>query len=271
MPDPIAFEIFGITVRWYGVMIALGITTAFILAYKLCLVRGYSPDTLMDIFIVAVPFGIIGARLYYVIFMWDYYSQNLSSIFAIWNGGLAIHGGIIAGIIAIAIYMKYKNENLMQWLDVLAPAVLIAQAIGRWGNFFNQEAYGDITDVPWAMYIDGAMRHPTFLYESIWNIIGTVILVYVFLKVVHKRGDIAALYFIIYSTGRFFIESLRTDSLTIGEPLTGVMYDICNAIGLVTETGELRTAMLVSLLGVVLGILLLVFNRVSSTFGATKN
>lgn len=241
MPDSgVALQIGSLTIRWYGILICSGMALAFLWAYKMTKQRGFSVDDLINLFLWAIPCGIIGARLYYVIFQWPYYAEHLSDIFRTWKGGMAIHGGVIAGVLVVFLYSRYKKQSFRQWGDILSPGVILAQGIGRWGNFFNQEAYGYVTDVPWAMYIDGAYRHPTFLYESIWDIAGFAILAVLCWKGKGKKGDILAGYFIWYSVGRFFIEQLRTDSLMLG---------------------PLRVAVLVSAVGVLLGLVLLWYNR----------
>ena len=181
------------------------------------------PDAILDFILISLPLAIIGARLYYVVFDWSYYaSQPPSEVFAIWHGGLAIYGGLITGAIVLFVFSYYRAINPLDFLDIAAPGVMIAQAIGRWGNFVNQEAYGKIVShlnylpnfIQQQMYIDGAYRVPTFLYESVWNLLGFILIMSVrrqphFLK----RGDITFFYLIWYGCGRFVIEGMRTDSL----------------------------------------------------------
>ncbi len=237
----IAFQIGSLTVRWYGIMIVTGIVAAIFIAAMLAKRKAIDIDHLLNIALLAVPFGILGARAYYVIFEWPYYSQHPNEILATWKGGLAIHGAIIAGGLAIFCYVLRKKHSFRVWGDILTPGLILAQAVGRWGNYFNQEAYGYETTVPWAMFIDGAYRHPTFLYESIWDAVGFVLLLVLWQAwKKRKNGDIMACYMIYYSLGRFVVESFRTDSLMLG---------------------PFRVAMLISLVGVVLGALLLYFNR----------
>jgi len=211
--DRAAFTLFGIDVMWYGVIIAAGLLLGIILSLKECRRIGFSEDTLIDFLLTVIPVGIICARLYYVAFTWDDYSQNLVEIINIRHGGLAIHGGLFGGIIAGLIFCKIRKINFFRIIDIIAPPVILAQAIGRWGNFVNQEAHGGPTNLPWGIMVNGVKVHPTFLYESLGNIIIFFFLVW-YRK--HKRkneGEVFALYLMLYSVVRFFVEGLRTDSL----------------------------------------------------------
>ncbi len=212
----VAIEIGPFTIHWYAILINLGIVFAIVLARAQAKSQGLNPDTAYDITLVALPIGIIGARLWYVAFNLPYYLDNPGQIFQPWLGGLAIHGGLIFGILAGYIYTKIKKIDFLSWADIAAPGIAIAQAVGRWGNYINQEAYGYETNLPWAIFVDGAYRHPTFLYESIWNIILASILIYILRSKRKYKGQIIILYGIGYSIGRFWIEGLRTDSLMLG-------------------------------------------------------
>ena len=214
--DPIAFEIGPIAVRWYGVLISMAIGLGIVLAYRECMRQRIDPDHALTISIFAIPAALIGSRLYFVAFNWDYYSLHPGVILATWQGGLAIHGGVIGGVLAGYFVVRKYNLNFWKMADIFAPSIILGQAIGRWGNYFNQEAYGFITDVPWAMYIAGAYRHPTFLYESIWNIGVFAYLMYLRYQPRTKQGEIFTNYIILYSIGRLGIEFFRTDSLMIG-------------------------------------------------------
>lgn len=178
-------------------------------------------DIIADLLIFVLPAAIIGARAYYVLHKWDYYSQHTDEIIKVWNGGIAIYGAIIASALVIMIYSKIKKIDMLSLLDLGAISLLIGQSIGRWGNFFNAEAYGTTTDLPWGMVIrksiqtTGAAVHPTFLYESIWNAIGFVIL-HNYSKKRKFKGEMTLLYIAWYGLGRAFIEGLRVDSLMIG-------------------------------------------------------
>ncbi len=246
--DPIAFNIFGLTIRWYGILISIGMMVGIILANYTCKLKNLDYDEFLNIVLISFPIAIIGARAYYVIFEFNQYKDNLIEVFNIRQGGLAIHGGIIFGMIAALIYTRYKKENLLEFADVAAPSIIIAQAIGRWGNFFNSEAHGGpvtqgfISKFPDfiqnGMLIEGVYYHPTFLYESIWNVMVCLVLIYLLTKTL-KRGTVFFSYIGLYSLGRFFIEGLRTDSLMFG---------------------DLRVAQLISLAGIALWVIFLVIN-----------
>lgn len=216
--DPIAFSLGPIEVRWYGILIAGAVLTGTVIAMRETEKQGLNPDTFLNIIIVSLPSAIIGARLYYVIFNWEYFSRNLAEIPATWHGGLAIHGGLIGALLAAYLMIKKYDLNFWQIGDIAAPSIILGQAIGRWGNFFNQEAYGyeaDPARIPWAMYIDGAYRHPTFLYESLWNIGVFIFLIWLKRRRGLKYGDVFLMYGILYSVGRFIVEGFRTDSLML--------------------------------------------------------
>lgn len=214
--DPIAFNIFGIAIRWYGILISAGMILATIVMMKRAKFYSIDPDRTIDFALFVIPVGVVGARIYYVIFNWSYYQGDLVKIMNIRSGGLAIHGGLITGVLFAILLCKLWNIRALNILDLGMPAVAIAQAIGRWGNYFNQEAYGATTNLPWAISVNGQLVHPTFLYESIWNF-----LLFLFLIWYEKRrkfeGEIFLLYAMLYSFARFFIEGLRVDSLMLGE------------------------------------------------------
>ena len=214
-PDPIAFTIGSLDIRWYGILIGTGFILAILLCYRRAPSHGIKPDHILDFAIWMIPFSIIGARLYYVIFEWDYYAGDIGKILDIRSGGLAIHGGLIAGILVAFFVCRHYKINFIELADLVFPAVALAQAIGRWGNYFNSEAHGGPTDLPWAIYADGEFVHPTFLYESIW-----CFLLFIFLIHLDKKrsfpGQISCLYGMLYSVERAFVEQLRTDSLMIG-------------------------------------------------------
>ena len=249
-PGPIALEIGSFSIRWYGLLIASAIILGTFLAQKLAQIRGVDPDTVGDMVIWLVIGAIPCARLYYVLFEWHrFQSQPWYKAFAIWEGGIAIHGAIIGGAIAGILFCKRQKISIWLMADIIMPAVILGQAIGRWGNFFNSEAFGAPTDLPWKLLIPLNRRppelvnfsyfHPTFLYESLWNLGVFALLIFVFTRVPKIRiGTITMLYAIAYSIGRFWIEGLRTDSLMVG---------------------VLRTAQIISLVSILLGILGLVW------------
>lgn len=211
------FSIGSFHIRWYGLIIAAGLILAVI--YGCCSAKrfGITSDKLLNCVIVGTITGIVGARLYYVLFRWDYYSQDLASIFAINEGGLAIYGGIIGALIGGLIVAKITKMNIPGLLDVATLGFLIGQGIGRWGNFFNQEAYGTVTDLPWRMMSEGTNMqavHPCFLYESLWCLLGFVILHFISKTRIRKYyGQIALMYMVWYGFERAIVEGLRTDSL----------------------------------------------------------
>ncbi len=210
------FDNFG--VYWYGIIIGIGLTMAIVLAFREFKRTGKSTDDLIDFLLFAVPLGIVGARLYYVVFRWDYYSKHLGDIIAIWKGGLAIYGGVIAGIIIAIIFCKIKKINFLWFADIASAGLFIAQSIGRWGNFVNGEAYGGATDLPWGMVVNSVGPvHPTFLYESLWNLFGFIISYFVIYRFVKEHGVGFSFYLMWYGLGRFMIEGLRADSLYIGQ------------------------------------------------------
>ena len=236
--NPIAFTLFGIEVRWYGIFIAIGAMLAIYFGEELINRNPRIPkESIVDVSLIALPLGIIGARLYYVLFEWDYYSEHMSEILAIRNGGLAIHGGLLVGSLVIFLFSRAKKIRFLDLLDMIVGGVALSQGIGRWGNFMNGEAHGGPTDLPWAIPVDGVMVHPTFLYESILDI-GIFLFIYFYLSKRRKYpGELSGAYMILYSIGRFFIEGLRTDSLYIG---------------------PLKTAQVMSLIGLAIGVILLI-------------
>ncbi|RFU63900.1 prolipoprotein diacylglyceryl transferase [Peribacillus glennii] len=251
--NPIAFELGPLQVHWYGLIIGAGVLLALYLAVRESERRGLSKDTFVDLILYAVPIAIISARIYYVIFNWDYYSQRPGEIIAIWHGGIAIHGALIGSVATAVVYARLKKLSFWKIADIAAPSILLGQAIGRWGNFMNQEAHGGEVSRSFLenlnlpefiinqMYINGSYYHPTFLYESVWNITGVIILLLV-RKANLRQGELFLGYVIWYSIGRFFVEGLRTDSLML------------------TET--LRMAQVISVALIILAIVLLVIRRV---------
>lgn len=236
-------------IKWYSFFIFIAFLSASILIYKESKKKNIKEDIITNLLFYGIIIGILGARTYFVLFNLDYYLNNPQEILMIWNGGLAIHGGIIATLIFVLIYSKKEKLNLPLITDIIVVGLIIAQAIGRWGNFFNQEAYGRIIELSYlknlhipkfiinGMYIDGNYREPTFLYESILNVIGFIILLVLRKNKKIHTGTLTSIYLIWYGLVRFFIEILRSDSLMLG---------------------NLKIAMLVSLTGVIIGIIVLI-------------
>ncbi len=251
------FNLFGndVTIRWYGAIIAFGFLLAVLFGGRTAYKWKMSLDKMIDVLIYGTIFAIIGARLYYCIFEWDRYKDNPLEIFAIWNGGLAIYGGIIGGIAAAFVVCKIRKLNFYNLLDIAGMSLLIGQGIGRWGNFANQEAFGTNTDLPWGMWskktalyimdhqdvfaekgitMDPDLPvHPTFLYESIWCIVGFFVLFFITKKLRIFSGQTFLCYGIWYGTGRTIIEGFRTDSLYVGDTTIRVSQLLSFAIVMV--------------------------------------
>ncbi|NLB42079.1 MAG: prolipoprotein diacylglyceryl transferase [Clostridiales bacterium] len=222
-PDPVAFQVFGQNIYWYGILISTGILLGIILAMRNAKVFGLDQDAIVDLALLIIPLAIVGARLYYVVFEWDQYKGNILDIVNIRKGGLAIYGGVIGGVIAGLIFARWKKLDFWNLADICAPSLILGQAIGRWGNYINQEAYGYAVRNPewqWfpaSVFIDANQQWhlATFFYEAFWNFI-VFFLLMSYRKHRKKTGEVFLLYLILYSVGRFFIEGLRTDSLYLG-------------------------------------------------------
>lgn len=217
--NPIAFSVFGLKIHWYGIIIAIGFFLAILYCVKIKDYGNLSSDNILDIAIFGAPSGIICARLYYVIFSFSDYKDNLWDIFKIWNGGIAIYGAVIGAVISAYIYCRVKKLNVAKVFDVCIMGVLIGQIIGRWGNFVNGEAHGGETDFILRMgLIENGKEifvHPTFLYESVWNI-GVFFVLRKIMKNRRFDGEVFLSYLGLYSLGRVWIEGMRTDSLYLG-------------------------------------------------------
>ena len=251
------------TVYWYGIIICIGIVLGFALAYMRMKNIGVTADDLSDLILICVPSAIVGARLYYVLAELDTYNSFYEMI-AVWNGGIAIYGAVIAGALSFGLVCAYKKKPLLKMYDCAAPGLILGQMIGRWGNFFNAEAYGssnvyeflgkrfDITYLsennPLRMTINGKMVHPTFLYESLWNLTG-FILINVFYNKKSFDGQVLLWYLVWYGLGRCVIEGFRTDSLT---------------------AGNIRISQLVALLCFVIGVVLITIIRIKTTLERKK-
>jgi len=280
--DPVAFELGFLTVNWYGLILGLAAVAGFLLALYEAKRIGLNTDIVMDLVIYAVPAAIIGARVYYVIFLWELYSANPIEIIAVWHGGLAIHGALIGSVVAGLIYAKLKGIAFFKLADLAAPSILLGQAIGRWGNFINQEAHGGPVDLEFLqnlhlpqfiidqMYIQGEYYHPTFLYESIWNLAGVILLLLLRRKN-PLRGMVFFSYFIWYSIGRFYIEGLRTDSLSFNGPdwLASFMNILWAPMNLLFEPGSLeggniRMAQFIGVVMIIISIIIMLYKKYSS-------
>lgn len=223
-PSPIAFNVLGKNVYWYGILIAIGVLLAIYISLDSAKRYGWKQDDVLDFTIFAIPSGIIFARLYYVVFEWPRYAANPISALYIWEGGIAIYGAVIGGLIAAVIFAKVKKLNLLTLIDIVAPGLVLAQALGRWGNFFNQEAFGaEVTNealkwFPLAIKIDATntIHYATFFYESMW-----CLLIFAFIMIARKRfkhkGDVFLTYAMLYAFERMLVEGLRTDSLWWGK------------------------------------------------------
>lgn len=214
--NPVAFAIGDFQVYWYGIIIGMGFLLALIFALRNLKYFGIDKNGFIDCVLVGLIAGILGARLYYVFFKWDYYAQHLDELFAIHNGGLAIYGGVIGGLLGGCIVAKIKKLPIPAILDIAVMGFLIGQGLGRWGNFFNQEAFGTPTDLPWRMVsenTEGVGVHPCFLYESLWCLLGFVLLYWFSRKWRQYDGQIFLLYLVWYGMERMIVEGLRTDSL----------------------------------------------------------
>ena len=226
-PGPIAFQAGPLTLRWYGILMAGAMALGLWLAHRDARRRGLDPESLLKAAELALLGGLVGARLYYVAFNLDYYARVPAKIFAVWEGGLAIHGGVLGGILIGGGYAWLRSLPVPAYLDIAAPSLALGQAIGRWGNFFNDEAFGSPTNLPWKLFIPPNHRpleyaqaeffHPTFLYESLWDAGVFCLLVWVFRgRLARAPGALFLVYLGLYSVGRFFTEALRTDALMLG-------------------------------------------------------
>ncbi len=257
--NPIFIQIGSLPIYWYGVIIALGAFLGLYLATREADRLGLNKDLIIDLIVFAIPISILSARIYYVVFEWHrYVDQPWWKVFAIWEGGIAIHGALIGAVITAIVYTKVKKISFWQIADILAPGLILGQAIGRWGNFMNQEAHGGpIAEATYnsfhqylpdfimnQMCIEGVMYHPTFLYESFWNIL-VLILLLVIRRYNPLRGEVFLTYVMSYSIGRLFIEGLRTDSLYL--------------------FGQIRTAQLMSILLIIGAVVLIIYRRKSNT------
>lgn len=279
--NPIAFNLGPISVHWYGIILG----TAALFGLYLAIYEGkrfkMNPDFFMDLLLIGVPTAIIGARIYYVAFKWEDYKGDFLSMIAIWEGGIAIYGALIGAIGGAVWYCRRKGYNFWRIADICAPSLIAGQMIGRWGNFVNQEAHGGPVEESFLrdslhlpdfivnqMHIDGTFYHPTFLYESLWNLACLLILFWLRRRPFLKAGELFASYFICYSIGRFYIEALRTDSLAFDGPawLVSLMNVLWSPMALFFEAGEMsygnvRTSQVVAILLILAAIAFMVYRR----------
>lgn len=260
--NPIFLDLGFVQIHWYSVILIVAFFIGGFLALKEAKKWKITEDFMINLFFYIIIFAFIGARLYYVAFNWDYYSANLSSIFKVWEGGLAIHGGMISALIFIIFYTKKYKVSTLRLLDILVVSLILGQAIGRWGNFMNGEAHGAMTTLEHlqslhlpefiinGMNINGAYYEPTFLYESLWCLIGFIVLIVYRNRKYTKIGTTTSLYLIWYGIGRFFIEEMRTDSLMLG---------------------NFRVAQIVSILMIIIGIIMFIILKRGSVFNNKYN
>ncbi|WP_226580510.1 prolipoprotein diacylglyceryl transferase [Halobacillus litoralis] len=256
--DPVFLQLGPISIYWYGLIIATGAFLGLWIATRETERLGLKKDYMVDIVVFAIPAAIVCARIYYVVFEWDRYAGGpWWKVFAVWEGGIAIHGALIGSVLTAYLYTKVKKISFWMMADIAAPSIILGQAIGRWGNFMNQEAHGGPVSesfyntymqylpnfINQQMCIDGAIYHPTFLYESLWNITGFVLLLILRHKFNPRRGEVFLSYVIWYSVGRFFIEGMRTDSLYL--------------------FGEIRTAQFISIVLVAGALIIMAYRRKS--------
>nr|WP_213517636.1 prolipoprotein diacylglyceryl transferase [Paenibacillus montaniterrae] len=281
--NPEIIQIGALSIRWYGVILALGAVAGLVLAIQEGKRFGIKSDFFMDLLLIGAPTAIIFARIYYVAFQWDYYKNNLGDIIKIWNGGIAIYGAIIGALICGYFFSRAKGYSFWRIADICAPSLLVGQMIGRWGNFVNQEAYGGPVEESFLretlhipgfivdqMLINGTYVHPTFLYESLWSLVGLVLLFVIRRQRFLREGELLATYIGWYSIGRFFIEALRTDSLAFSGPqwLADLLTALWAPMTVLFEQGYLdpaygniRSSQLLALLLVVAVIIFIIVRR----------
>ncbi|MWV47493.1 prolipoprotein diacylglyceryl transferase [Paenibacillus sp. HJL G12] len=282
--NPIAFSIGSLSVHWYGLILGLGALAGLMVAIREGKRFGISPEFFMDMLLLGVPSAIIGARIYFVAFKWDDYKDHLVDVFKIWNGGIAIYGALIGAIICAVIYFRYRGYNFWRIADICAPGLLTGQMIGRWGNYVNQEAYGgpvaesflrDKLHLPNfivdQMNVQGVYHHPTFLYESLWSLVGIIILFILRRQRFLRAAELFLSYFIWYSIGRFFIEGIRTDSLAFIGPnwLASLMNGLWKPMewmgfehgALDSAYGNVRISQLLAILIIVLAVVMIIVRR----------
>lgn len=286
--NPIVFTIGSLPVHWYGLILGFGALVGLFLAIQEGKRFNIPQEFFMDLLLLGVPSAIIGARIYYVAFKWEDYKDNFIDVFKIWNGGIAIYGALIGAIICGIFYFRYKGYPFWRIVDICAPGLLAGQMIGRWGNFVNQEAYGGVVEESFLrdklhlpdfivnqMYIGDAFHHPTFLYESLWSLLGILMLMVLRRQKFVRAGEIFLSYFIWYSIGRFFIEALRTDSLAFNgssgvASLLNGLWSPMKWFGfeqgyLDPAYGNIRSSQLLALLTIIAAIVIIIIRRVTGS------
>ncbi|MFD2671015.1 prolipoprotein diacylglyceryl transferase [Marinicrinis sediminis] len=281
--DPIAFSLGPINVHWYGIILGTAALAGLLLAIQEGKRFKIPSEFFMDLLLIGAPSAIIVARLYYVLFEWENYQDAPLEIFAIWQGGIAIHGALIGAIIAAVIYTRMKGYSFWRIADICAPSLIAGQMIGRWGNFMNQEAHGGPVEESFLrdtlhlpdfivnhMYINGEFYHPTFLYESLWNLAGLILLILIRRGSFMRAGEVFMTYIVWYSIGRYFVEGLRTDSLAFQGPewLASFMNGLWTPMswlfgeqGAIATDENIRMAQFISLVIIVVAAILVVVRR----------
>ncbi len=255
MGSEVAVSLGPLSIRWYGLIITSAVLIGYMIAYRRVRAAGEDPEHLTNILVYGLISALVGARAYYVLFSLSEYIDDPAEIIAIWHGGIAIHGALIGAFLSTYIYTRRYRLDWLKWMDLMIPSMLLGQAIGRWGNFMNQEAFGTPTDLPWGIFIDAAKRplefasfthfHPTFFYESIWNLAGFALLIYLSGRqkdapLSWPKGSLLLVYGIYYSFGRFFIEGLRTDSLWFGPLRVAQLVSLGAVVGCAVLLWRLR-------------------------------
>ncbi|GIP34284.1 prolipoprotein diacylglyceryl transferase [Paenibacillus sp. J2TS4] len=279
--NPVAFSLGPITVNWYGIILGTAALIGLLLAVQEGKRFKIHPDFFLDLLLIGVPSAIVGARAYYVIFKWDDYKDNWVDIFKIWEGGIAIYGALIGAVIGAFFYFRAKGYNFWRLADICAPSLIAGQMIGRWGNFMNQEAHGGPVDEEFLrntlhlpnfivnqMNIDGVYYHPTFLYESLWNLLGLLLLFWLRRRPFMRAGELFISYLMWYSLGRFFIEGIRTDSLAFDGPawLVSLVDILWSPMYLLFEPGAMaygnvRISQLLAILLIIGGFVWIFYRR----------
>ncbi|WP_144940673.1 prolipoprotein diacylglyceryl transferase [Paenibacillus sp. 32O-W] len=279
--NPVAFSLGPISVNWYGIIIGTGALIGLLLAVQEGKRFKLNPDFFLDLLLIGVPAAIVGARAYYVAFKWDDYKDNFLDVFKIWEGGIAIYGALIGAVIGAFFYVRAKGYNFWRIADICAPSLIAGQMIGRWGNFMNQEAHGGpVTEeflrntlhlpnfIVNQMNINGVYYHPTFLYESLWNLAGLLLLFWLRRRSFMRAGELFISYLMWYSLGRFFIEAVRTDSLAFNGPewLVSLINILWSPMNLLFEQGAMaygnvRISQLLAILLIIAGFVLIFYRR----------